>query len=315
MPLGKKPDARIAREYGIPQPVVTRHRNKLGIGSFKSALHESTKNRWDNAGLGTCFDRVIAEKFGVHVSCVIRERQKRNIPAYQNSLGRTARAYPIDWSTIPLGKKSDGELGRELGVSGSCVRRQRIKRKIPSFKEKCIITDWSKIPLGKVPDSLLAIMLNKSVDAIAVARSSRGIPPYTAVCKTTEGEPCTVPEGLVDLFWHEKAVPHRFQVRFGRFVADWVINEDTVVEYAGWEDHPKYGRLYRERLERKKTHYRKLGFKILIINRNNLNDFKPRGMPAYTRACAICHRPVSHYQKGLCKACYKREYLRPKKSQ
>jgi len=302
----------IAREYGIPQSVVTRHRNKLGIRSFRSVNQEKIRHKWDSVGLGKCLDKEISQKLGVHISCVIRERQKRGIPPYQKGLGRTARAYPIKWSDIPLGLKSDNAIGHGLGVSGSCVRYQRLERNIPSFKERHIVTDWSKIPLGKVPDWLIAGQTGKSVDSICVARSSRGIPPFAAVCKTTEGQTCNAPEGMIDLYWHENNIPHEFQVRLGRFIADWRINGNTIVEYSGWEAHPKYGYIYLERLARKKLYYKSLGYKVLIITRKHLNRFKSQGTPAYMRVCGSCHKPVPSFQRGLCKVCYKRQYLRPK---
>jgi hypothetical protein len=275
---------------------------------------KGTRRRWDALGLGQCFDREIADKLGVHISNVIRERQKRNISPYQSTLGRTARAYPIDWSIVPLGTKTDDALGKELGVSGSCVRRHRLNYNIPSFKEKHIVTDWSRIPLGQVPDWVIAEKLGKSIDVIAVARSARGIPPYAAICKTTEGEPCNAPEGMIDLYWHENNIHHIFQVRFNRFIADWVIQEDTVVEFSGWERHPRYGELYRARLKRKKIYYQKLGYKVLIINAESISKFTPKGTPEYTRVCASCRKPVGRFERGRCKVCYKREYLRPRLS-
>jgi hypothetical protein len=218
----------------------------------------------------------------------------------------------VDWSKVPLGAKPDRVIAQGLGISIDTVNTARLKLGIPSYKQKHIVTDWSKIPLGKVPDWVVAEQLGKSIDSVCVARSSRGIPPFAAICKTTEGQPCNAPEGMIDLYWHENNIPHEFQVRFGRFIADWKINGDTIVEYSGWERHPRYGYIYLERIARKIIFYENLGYKVLIITPKTLKHFKPKGIPAYTRACSRCHKAVGNFERGFCKACYKREYLRPK---
>jgi hypothetical protein len=248
----------------------------------------------------------------IHASQVTRERNAREIPSFQKTLGRSLRSYPIDWAKADLGGRSDRAVGEKLGVSGSCVRYHRLQAAIPTFKEQFITKDWSKIPLGKVPDWMLAEKLGKSVDCITAARSIRGIKPLASICQTTEGETCNYPEGRIDLFFHEHDIGHKFQVRIGKFRADWVIRENLVVEFTGWERHPQYGQIYRERIRRKCSYYKSLGLKIWLIHPKDLKRFQTKEQPKWVRVCPNCRRPASRITRGWCSACYKRIYLRQK---
>lgn len=78
----------------------------------------------------------------------------------------------IDWDAQPLGKESDSEIARRLGVWPSVVWRYRRERGIPPVSN---YIDWDAQPLGEVPDTVLAERLGVSPQAVWSARKVRGI--------------------------------------------------------------------------------------------------------------------------------------------
>lgn len=80
---------------------------------------------------------------------------------------------PVDWSAQPLGKISDVDLGKLLGVSTSTVQMARSRRNIPIFD----YIDWDAQPLGKIPDKDIAKALGVTKEAVHHARKIRGIEP------------------------------------------------------------------------------------------------------------------------------------------
>lgn len=178
------------------------------------------------------------------------------------------RLPQVDWESQPYGQVSDEEIASSLGVCREVVRRARVSRGIPST-----VINWDLQPLGKVPDRALAFRLGVNPSTVHEARTRRNIPRGNQSYRTEEGETANLPEAILDLYWHAKGIPHQFQVTIGRYRADWVIHEKTVVEYAGFEDHKVAGPAYREKLIAKERFYREQGWKVLII--------RPCDLPSY----------------------------------
>lgn len=107
------------------------------------------------------------------------------------------RPKGIDWNSQPLGLMPDTNIARPLGVDHSAVRRQRVKRGIPTYKapkpvkvkpvkvkkvkpakvKKVKPDPWVKAELGEVPDRIAASRMHVSLAAARKERLRRGLPP------------------------------------------------------------------------------------------------------------------------------------------
>jgi len=81
----------------------------------------------------------------------------------------------INWDNQPLGKTTDANLGRRLGVHYSTVTGARRFRNIPRFQRSKIAKVGKLKMLGKVPDIELAILAGVSESTIRIMRHQRGI--------------------------------------------------------------------------------------------------------------------------------------------
>lgn len=141
---------------------------------------------WDDQPLGEVPDSELAESLGVPRELVYRQRHKRGIPEAhgegvpQGQPNPSRRRRAIDWDAQPLGRVSDYELAKTLGVGSSTVHRKRQERGIPPLIEGKASkgTDYSKVPLGKLPDSEIAASLGLDPRSVADARKRRGITAY-----------------------------------------------------------------------------------------------------------------------------------------
>jgi hypothetical protein len=183
--------------------------------------------------------------------------------------GRPVSSDLINWDTVALGKKSDKDIAESLNVSAPSVRKQRIKRNIPCFPKRA----WDVNLIGTMSDEAIARLVGRSSSTINEARWNLGLPPSDTKYKTTEGENASLPEAIIDLYWHENGIAHKFQYKVGRYIADWLIQEDTIVEYAGLAAKPFFGAHYNERLATKKILYQQKGYNILIILPTDLDKY------------------------------------------
>lgn len=85
--------------------------------------------------LGKVPDRVIAERLGCGAAWVRRKRSEKGISPFQPQKGRVTTDPNINWDLIPLGIKTDTQIGEELGMSYLMVSYYRKKRGISSFAE------------------------------------------------------------------------------------------------------------------------------------------------------------------------------------
>lgn len=178
------------------------------------------------------------------------------------------RLPQVDWDSQPYGQMSDGEIANRLGVCREVVRRARVSRGIQST-----VIDWDAQPLGKVPDRAIAFHLGVNPSTVHEARVHRNIPRGNQSYRTEEGETANLPEAILDIYWHTKGIPHRFQVTIGPYRADWVIHEKTVVEYAGFEEHKVAGPAYRAKMIEKERFYRDHGWDVLIVRPSDLPKY------------------------------------------
>ena len=261
---------------------------------------------WDQQPLGQMSDVTLSKKLGVTSAAVRKARIKRGISTvFQNR-----------WRTEPLGDQTDQDLADSLGVSRRTLSRVRAQRGIHGPQT----INWSQQPLGKVTDMALGRLLGVNQSSVSTARRLRGIPRADLICRTAEGEPATYPEALIDLYWHEKGVEHDFQFKVGPYVADWLIEGTTLVEYAGFQNHRKLGTAYWERLTKKLWFYAARGWLTKVLTPDDLDQYDLGRLPVFEgkrRACMGCQSrfgvdrgPLGgvkkHKAKGLCKSCYTR---------
>ncbi len=199
-------------------------------------------------------------------------------------LAPTTRNKGVDWDAAPLGEMSDGEIAKMYGVAQPVVCNARNRRGIAPFSPRCAAVDWASTPLGELPDAALAERLGVSQPTVTRHRNRLGIPPFKATFLTPEGQAAdSYPEALIDLFWHEQRIPHEFQVPIGPYIADWVLEGDTVVEYAGFLESRVFGEEYRRRLEAKVAFYKSAGWEVRVLYPADLAEFRPQGSPQTTR--------------------------------
>jgi transcriptional regulator with XRE-family HTH domain len=98
--------------------------------------------------------------------------------------GRRRARRPIDWNAQPLGRQSDCEIARRLGVSYTAVWLARQERGIPPFVRHPI--EWDAQPLGEIPDPELAARLGVTVAFVQEQRSRRGIPSWRSAIQRVD---------------------------------------------------------------------------------------------------------------------------------
>ena len=280
LPLGQVSDRELARRLGVPHDRVRTARTSLGIPAFGKYAAKAPLIDWDAQPLGKIGDAALARRLGVGVKLVWEQRTQRGIPAFGNT-----KIVGIDWDAQPLGQMPDAILARTLGVAPPVVHGARMRRGIPSHAPRACGVDWDAQPLGKIPDESLARLLGVSQPTVTRHRIKRGILPAACAYLTVEGQgAASFGEAQIDLFWHEQGIPHEFQVRLGPYIADWVINGDTVVEFAGFADSSRWGEQYRERLGEKVKFYESEGWKVLVIYSSDLTNYTPANMPSLKEA-------------------------------
>lgn len=260
---------------------------------------------WDRQPLGEMSDVALARQLGLTSAAVRKARLKRGIRTYHKNR----------WRHVGLGTFSDKDLAQKLGVSRRTISRTRRQHGLHGPQT----IDWDKQPLGQLPDTELGRRLGVSQTAVSSARRIREIPTAHHQWLTLEGESATWPEALIDLYWHENQVDHEFQFKVGPYVCDWKIDNDFLVEYAGFGSHRKHGEKYLDRLQKKIGFYQNQGWSTLVIWPKNLGqyDLGLSPQPRHLISCGQCQstfgvdrtlsgKPLKHKAKGLCRSCYRK---------
>lgn len=123
--LGTVGDTLLSRESGISRKRIRTYREWLGLPVGR------TKRRIDPAiveAFGKMKDQDVADKFGLALKWVKRERTKLGIPSFKTGA--------IPGLVETLGTMPDLAVAAKFGISYSSVRVERRKRGIRSFKRK-----------------------------------------------------------------------------------------------------------------------------------------------------------------------------------
>ena len=131
------------------------------------------------AMLGTIPDAALSRKLDLHVSTVLKKRQK---------LGITASRPPktIHWTPAIfalLGKIPDGEIARTYGMNILSVQQKRVSRGIQCYARKSKTWHyWTKKEialLGKMPDGEVALRTGINKASVYWKRCKLKIPSFT----------------------------------------------------------------------------------------------------------------------------------------
>jgi transcriptional regulator with XRE-family HTH domain len=186
------------------------------VGPPDLQLRNRSEIDWDTVGLGTKPDGILAAELKISIREVFRMRKVRGIPAFQRTSKKTftQRTPPytaaqlreelgappvtngkVDWTKVPLGCTSDGEVAAWLEMKTDTVKSARRSRSIPSW----VPINWTKVPLGEVPDTVIAGWLGTSTTAVANRRRNAKIPPAPPERRRDVGGvyPTTAPPGLL----------------------------------------------------------------------------------------------------------------------
>lgn len=280
--LGVENDTFLGVAYGCNAITIYRRRLKLGIAPCKT---QSNYFDWEPHYhlLGTMFDYDLGQLLGIHETTVSNERWARGIPAFVDP----KRGHHIDWDSVDLGLRADETIAEEYNVGTHIVIREREKRGIPCFGVNGRRLDWEKYGhlFGCTPEREIAQITGFELSTIIRIRDRHGIPAYKFTYITEENERVdSYPEAVIDIYFHQKGIPHKFHVRMGdtRYHCDWIINGDTAVEFAGYADHPKYKKAYKEKLAKKLVLYESLGYKTQVIYYKDLKNYDLDIPPKHT---------------------------------
>lgn len=180
--LGKRPDREVAARAGVAVNTVVGERRRRGIEPFLSMRPRVVWTAEMIASLGTDTDPSVAASLGIPRHCVQRKRSLLGIPAYHPWRASGNMGHP--WSPEELsllGRMSDGDVGREIGLSGSAVYWKRRRLGIPAFQPAPRAVDWTEEKLallGTVYDEEAAERLGVAVGTVGRHRQRLGIPSY-----------------------------------------------------------------------------------------------------------------------------------------
>jgi len=198
------PDVALAQRMGIHPTSVSEERRRRQIPASRPRLRSIQWTREMESRLGTDFDRVIGERFGLPTYCVRRKRQDLDITAYGESFVRRS-PYAFRWTKQQialLGKESDRKVAKRLGLAVPTVWRKRVQLGIRALTPKQHI-EWTKTRsavLGKLSDKGLAKRWGAKAETIARKRTELGIAPFVS---TTPPRHTRAPEAILRLPIHE----------------------------------------------------------------------------------------------------------------
>ena len=179
--LGRRPDAEVAKRAGVVAQTVSRERRRRGIPPFEPRRPRIEWTRAMLALLGTDTDGNVAAELRVHVGSVQLRRRVLHIPPFGRGGGPrsqfrwTARALNL------LGKASDTDVGRRLGIHASSVWFKRKELEVPSFRPWPARVRWSArmiALLGQQGDLEVARRFRISPQSVRLKREHLRIAAY-----------------------------------------------------------------------------------------------------------------------------------------
>ncbi len=179
--LGKIPDQTIAQRARVCIPTVIKERRRRRISPFRP-LRQPVK--WTAPmiqRLGKASDAEVGAELGIRKASVRYKRHLLAIPPYSDPASR-GHGYPWNaWAVKLLGKASDKELAKKLGVSTATVFMKRRELGIASFGRAPKRFPWTKktmTMIGTRPDKALAKQLDTTKTAVAWKRIELGRPAF-----------------------------------------------------------------------------------------------------------------------------------------
>ena len=127
------------------------------------------------ARLGTVSDNRLAQELGIPRTSVSALRKALGIEAHGSDGRPLSNCWKDPKNVARLGKVSDSQLGRELGITDTAVRKARENRGIPAYQPASAPRDTWADPcraalLGHLPDAEVARQCGVSPATVAAAR-------------------------------------------------------------------------------------------------------------------------------------------------
>jgi hypothetical protein len=158
--LGKIPDHEIARRAGVMPRTVAEERRRRGIAAYRVCNRGAEWTPEMLAELGTDSDANVGRALGLADYVVKRKRRMLGIAAYYPPPHPRLNAFPWTAEAVALlGKMTDHDAARALGVSAAWVNVKRRELGIPAFGGTPRVIQWSEEMLGllgRVADSEVA---------------------------------------------------------------------------------------------------------------------------------------------------------------
>jgi hypothetical protein len=179
--LGRVSDKEAARRAGVSLHAVKNERLRRGIAPCRNPRPVIVWTQEMLRRLGTDTDRAVAAAIGVDQRSVTRKRLLLKIPAF---VYRGAPRPEPRWTLRALallGRASDQDVARRLGMSVTAVNWKRRRLGIKSYQPPRPKVAWtgSKLRLlGRVTDAEAARRLGIDKATVRSKRAELGIPPH-----------------------------------------------------------------------------------------------------------------------------------------
>lgn len=167
--LGRSSDVDVARRLGVLVNLVRVRRKALGMAPYrKVAPIEKSPRLKDSLRLP---NRELGERYGLSPDVIHRLRRQHGIPAPgRPPAGRWTKAV-----VARLGRVSDAQVARELGIDTSSVCAKRQALGIRRWSPKRVWTKAECRLLGRLPDRQIARRLGLSADTVGDKRREIGM--------------------------------------------------------------------------------------------------------------------------------------------
>lgn len=187
--LGQIPDRQLAKMAGIHPQTVSHERLRRGVAAYAP---QRSPIMWTDEMLGllgTASDRAVAAMLGIGTGGVQRKRKLMNIAPFMEPTH-----VPEGYSWPPkalrlLGKMSDRDVAKRLGITATAVQFKRAVLSIAPFVEpnqEVVWTDEMLGLLGKIADSAFAKRFMLGLHTVQFKRQDLGIPADHGTSKMIE---------------------------------------------------------------------------------------------------------------------------------
>jgi DNA-binding transcriptional regulator YdaS (Cro superfamily) len=178
--LGVLPDTAVAAQAGLDRQAVAAERRRRGIPPARPRRSATAWTEEMLALLGTDSDAAVARKFGIRPGSVTYKRHQLGIPPFNPPPHDQYRRFAWQPEYLAmLGKVSDRELAKALGLARASVTRKRQRLGIPPFQPALRPIEWTLEMigrLGRASDAKVAQELGISPTTVKQKRRALGIP-------------------------------------------------------------------------------------------------------------------------------------------